>query len=391
MAILLIALLVMLISVGAVLWQSKETLAAVLNTDYPGKRVETGGKWGHILFDSPFAIFYTLTGLSWERGMDVMYDCLPLVLPLSAYVWRTTKDKLLSVLFVLNAFFWVYITFGFPEWLAKATLMSYSFGVRVVAPFGIVMLLLLIRVLSLPWQLSHSAIKKWRTVLAVLSIGLALLLHYDYFDAAVLNVPSSMMIGLVCVATLIAFGVVWIIYGLILKRQVSGLVLAMGVASLFFGGMVNPLRQGVRVIEDNRVVQTMKQVHAQESGIWIVDDLTYPYTNIPLLAGVPSINVTNVYPYVERWKQFDTDLSDKVTYNRYAHIQLVLDNAVEDVAFQLTLPDSFTARLNTNHLKVMNVRYVISRRDLTPYTDSVAQLEVKEQVNGFFIYKVTYK
>ncbi|QTU83114.1 hypothetical protein J7S27_00895 [Carnobacteriaceae bacterium zg-C25] len=387
-AILLGAFILMLVSVGVVLWQSKDTLSAVLNTDYPGKRVETGGHWGHILFDSPFSIFYTLTGLSWERGMDVMYDCLPLTLVLSAYVWKKTKDKLLIILAVLNAFFWVYITFGFPEILAKATLLSYSFGVRVVAPFGIVAIMMLIRSLALEWQLNRDEVKWYSALVASVAIVLALILHHDYFDLSAFGVEHSLQMLFMLIAALIAFVVLYVIYSFVLHRKISHLFISLSLTSLFFGAMVNPVRQGTRVIDDNALIKTMKQIHKEQPGVWVVDDLMYPYSNIPLLAGVPSVNVTNVYPNVDRWAQFDPLSMYRPIYNRYAHIHLKIDDSIDQVGFNLTLPDSFTAVMNTTHLRKMNVRYVLTQRQLSELVQNKASVRLKGNVNGFSIYEL---
>ncbi|HEM5084111.1 TPA: hypothetical protein U1218_002223, partial [Streptococcus suis] len=73
---------------------------------------------------------------------------------------------------------------------------------------------------------------------------------------------------------------------------------------------------------------------------WIVDSIGYPLTNIPLVAGAPTLNSTNAYPNLELWKSLDTNGQYDEIYNRYAHVIIELTNS-EETVFELLHPDAF--------------------------------------------------
>lgn len=372
------AVFAMLLMVGLVFWQSKDTLKAVLNTVYPGKRVGVGGAYGGFLLDSPLSIAYGFTGLTWERGMNVMYDFLPLVVVVGIAVLVKTKDKLLGLLFALNIVFFVYITFGVPTIFAKLTLLSYTIAPRVIPPFGVVNLLILIRVLSLAYTFKTA--KMWRFIAFVLAILASLgsiVLHNDYFE--VNSMSYKKIVFLVACSTLVLV----MFYDIIIRRHHKQLLWLSVVAAFFFGAMVNPVRRGATVVESNQLVKAMKRIDMQAKGVWVMENENYPTTNAPLLAGVSSINVTNTYPNLNLWEQFDNGKNEAI-YNRYAHIKMRVEE-VEGIVFELPYPDTVSVIVSANHLKQMNVRYVVSRQDLTKVADSFKFLE---QQNGFNIYEL---
>lgn len=376
-----VAVFVMGALVGMVFLTSKDTLQAVLNTVYPGKRVGVGGGYGRFLLDSPFSIAYGFTGLTWERGMNVMYDFLPLVWVVGTFVLVKTKDKLLGLLFALNIIFFVYITFGIPTIFAKLTLLSYTIAPRVIPPFGVVNLLILIRLLSLKY--TFEKLRLWRVVafaLAVCASVGALVLHDDYIQVSDLTRNQTLLLIACSTAVVIVF------YDVIIRQHHTQFLVFSIIGAFFFGGMVNPIRRGAAVVESNHLIQAMKRIDASDKGVWIVENEVYPTTNAPLLAGVSSINVTNTYPNMALWRQFDNGKNEAI-YNRYAHI-LVRVAAVNDVEFGLPYPDTVEVTANSEHLKRMNVRYVVSRRDLTEWQTQDVVFKLLEQQNGFNIYEL---
>ena len=87
----------------------------------------------------------------------------------------------------------------------------------------------------------------------------------------------------------------------------------------------------------------------------------YPLTNVPIMAGAPTINSTNVYPNLERWRLLDKDGRHEKAYNRYAHITVDLTD--EETRFELLNPDQFQLMLNYENLRTLDVKYVLSAKD----------------------------
>lgn len=121
----------------------------------------------------------------------------------------------------------------------------------------------------------------------------------------------------------------------------------------------------------------------------MVDTLAYPYINLPIVAGAPTINCTNVYPDLERWYQFDPDHSDEDIYNRYAHITIYLDAGETRFDYGIT-PDQFTLWLNPNDLDILDVEYIYTNRNLTSLNTDDISFQLISQVGNQFIYRVSY-
>ena len=66
------------------------------------------------------------------------------------------------------------------------------------------------------------------------------------------------------------------------------------------------------------LIKEIRTIEQEKPGIWIVENAGYPLINIPVLAGAPTINSTNVYPNLEHWSQLDPEGSNEEIYNRYA-------------------------------------------------------------------------
>ncbi|HEM5148857.1 TPA: hypothetical protein U1262_002194, partial [Streptococcus suis] len=123
---------------------------------------------------------------------------------------------------------------------------------------------------------------------------------------------------------------------------------------------INPIRIGSDVIFKSSLVTNIKSItdYDKESK-WIVDSIGYPLTNIPLVAGAPTLNSTNAYPNLELWKSLDTNGQYDEIYNRYAHVIIELTNS-EETVFELLHPDAFKVQLPITKLKDLNVTYFVS-------------------------------
>jgi hypothetical protein len=161
----------------------------------------------------------------------------------------------------------------------------------------------------------------------------------------------------------------------------------------FVAGMfVNPLNQGLDVIYDQDIFGLISQVNAEQNGLWIVDSESgggYPIINLPIMAGAATVNSTNVYPDLERWRLLDPGGNYNDVYNRYAHISMHLCEEEEiKEKFVLDSADLFTVNLTLADLKTLNVTYVLSKRDLSGLNGAEVTLNLLGSENGFNLYKV---
>lgn len=377
--------IVVLAAAGCLGWYlhlSGEAFRIMSGTVYPGRRFDCGGgflkgfglSWGNLLF--PWTSHAIEDGNSFNRAM--FPDFFPLGFGLAAllFVRRRIRDLLSALLVVVALVLCLYCTAGFPRWLAGLSLLSRSTAPRAFVAVGFVQLLLLVRSASL---LRPSPSVR-ASVPAALGFAIlaALLSHLSY--PRYLSAPS-----LLAVSVLAAAGC-WFF----LRFHASP-----GRAALFFaafaicaGAFVNPLQRGDAGVLDSDLARTIRSIAAADGGAWLVEGASFPMNQYPLLAGAPTVNAGNLCPALERWRTLDPDGRSEATWNRYAVGIRVDLEAVEGPEIILTGFDTFRVSAPVSLLDALNIRYLMSRRDVLGLSDERVFLEPVARSSGWNVYRV---
>lgn len=346
---------------GSVFSLSKESILALMNTEYPGKRVETGGGALRNLFNYVSNIWYAKKdeapyANTCEAAGFIDLFPLSLFLPLYGMVRSKKKDILCIVLSVVSLFLGLWCISGFTEGLAKITFLSYSPANRTIAAFGFCNLILLFRGISILCSCGKEELGSGLVseLLCFVALGTAYFINPDYYSEKMIVCTVVLFLSLFFGATKCRIPAVKVIWSLV-----------MAVMFLLAGARVNPVRCGVEDIENAPVLSMIREIHIQEpEALWVVDSEMIPMINAPLLAGAKTVNSTNVYPDLERWRMFDPDNEYEHIYNRYAHITVI---AAEKNSywnkFEAGAPDAFTVYLEHEDLKALGVKYILSARD----------------------------
>ena len=376
-----IAVGILLVMVIPVFQKSWDTIQIVRHTVYPGNRLELGGFISSVVALITQVMNYAL-GL-WLPTKDVevltnnceaarMFDLAPLGIGLAITYFITKKnDVLLRNLLIVQAFFLAWCVFSWPIWLAKVSLMSNVTGGRIVLAIGMVNLLLLVRVLTV-WP---KAVTKWQAW-AFSGIGslLAVAAEYGYY-------PSIFNYKYIIASIILVF-VLW--YSA-LRRKFYVLTCMMIIVMIYAGGRVNPIAYGVDSIYQSATIRQIQEISRHDSGLWISSNLGGG-SNIPIMAGAPTINSINVYPVIERWKRLDSTGEQSNIYNRYAHIWV----QVYDGPTSMDNPqhDVLSVKLNIDDLKCLDVRYVFSHGSLQGLSGKNTRLNELFRENDLYIYRV---
>ncbi|MBQ3335140.1 MAG: hypothetical protein IJG85_06105 [Eubacteriaceae bacterium] len=382
----------MLVAVSAHIFiQSWDAIQTVLHTAYPGERLENGGFGFFSLFDYPLTIYYPIKELELNQVVceeAFFYDFFPLGILLTIYLLlKDEKKDGLSIIFVL--FFAVFawrIIMPWPAWLSKITLLSKVLSNRLVMVVSWLNLLLLIRGLALIPDESGSQKRSWPFAAASVAFSIAIVVMSALIQKNYVNpIIAALSFGLLFLGTL----------GIALSRRPygKGLLLAGIFIICFFSGMtVNPVNRGLDTVKTQTLYQTIKQNNKKED-IWIVEgmkDYAIPRNNYPMMAGAATINTTNTYPNMDRWRTLTSDPSQEDMFNRYAHIVLEVAPNV-DFEPELLQPDLILVKLNPSYLKQLNVTKILSGRNLTAMsTDAVSFQSVAED-SGYTIFEVRYQ
>ena len=382
--------LILFLSLGMIYILSKSggTISSVMNTVYPGGSAETGGNQVSRLFLYPGNLFFSFSReLTYANlcELAVYFDFFPMGIILTAWVVFKQKkaDKFLILMLVANAALILWCLFPWPEWLAKATLLSYSKPVRAFLAVGFLNILLLIRSLAL----FEGEFSKWTKAGAALLMSVVITLLSLKIYEGYLDLKMSILI------LFFLFGSFYVILSGN-KNWARKALFVISLVIVFVAGLfINPVVSGLDGIYQLNLIKKIQQINTAENGLWIVDsgtEIGFPVINLPLMAGAPTINSTNVYPSLERWHLLDPDGSEEKIYNRYAHISINLTNTNNETSFVLKSPDLFEVNLNINDLEKMEVAYVFSKRDLSLFSSEKVTFKELADENGFKLYSINY-
>ena len=361
-----------------------DTIRAVLNTAYPGRRVFAGGDGGFYLFAQWGNLFLPFTE---EKLVTNAFEVsvFPGFFPLGAIfctagMIRSRKADLLSVLLMcVCALLMVYGVFGLPRSLAMFTLLSHTNLNRWHIAFGVSNFLLLIRSLSL-WP------EKCRFGNAAMFAAL-----YACTAAVTETIAYEGYIGWKKggVIAVLAFLLAFCLFRFGRRREHGCALLLLAGIAVLNGAKANPLQRGCLSALDSDLGKEITEVVERDpEGLWVTEGLGLPINNYPILFGAPTINSTNVYPALDRWEALDPAGQDVDVYNRYAHITVKLTDQPEQ-RFRLTSADTFEVYVTPEELaEILNVSYVLSARELEPLdTDRVSFLPISA-ANRYRIYQV---
>ena len=382
--------LILFLSIGMIyiLAKSGGTISSVMNTVYPGGSAETGGNQFSRLFLYPGNLFFAFSReLTYANFCElaVYFDFFPMGIILTGWVLFKQKkaDIFLILMLLANTALILWCLFSWPEWLAKATLLSYSKPVRAFLAVGFLNILLLIRALVL----FEGGFSKWIKVGAALLMSVVVTLLSRELYEGYLDLKMSILI------LFLLFGSFYLILSGN-KDWSRKALLVISLAIVFVAGLfVNPVVSGLDAVYQQNLIKKIQQINSADNGLWIVDsgaEIGFPIINLPLMAGAPTINSTNVYPVLERWHLLDPDGSEEDIYNRYAHISMNLTNTNSETNFALKSPDLFEVNLNIADLEKLEVSYVFSKRDLSTLSNEEVSLVELADENGFKIYTVNY-
>ncbi|SCJ48299.1 Uncharacterised protein [uncultured Clostridium sp.] len=341
------------ISLGHVLIQSKETISAVFNTAYPGNRTETGGGGARYLTQYAANLFYPLNSDVPALGpceSAAFMDFFPLGIILALWVifGEKKRDRMLIPLLIVQLILVAFMCIPFPEFLAKITLLKYVLARRALLPIGFINLLLLIRSLS---------VITWRPKNNIQGMGLAGL--FALIMATACSLCSLSYLGKLYTALvfiILACGG-YIILNASRARFQRYLAAFMVLLLVPSGLAVNPVQQGAEAVYDLPIIEQIANISQNDDGLWLVTDMGVTMT-APIMVGAPTINSTNVYPDLERWRVLDPEGKYEEVYNRYAHILVYLTS--EPTRFELLQSDMFALHLNFDDLSKLGVKYIMT-------------------------------
>ena len=323
--------------------------------------METGGG-AYNLFGYFYNIFFTFEDFPnpCEFSSMLSFYPIPMILGLVYVILNKKNLKFWIPTLVAGGFLTIWCTIGFPEFLAKITLMSNVTASRGSIALGTLNIYMLIYFMS-----TISKEDKWlnNKKIAIGIAGLATLYIiykakktciYPYIDKFKILAGGEIFMAAI-------FGILCMNDEKIKKYTIYGLI----AIALITGLRVNPIIRTTDVLYTKPIAIKMQEIrNTDPDAIWVVNDNGWYINDYTVANGIRTLNSTNVYPNLELYETILGDEADKLNeiYNRYHH----LDFSIVDTETKVELlhADNVKIYLNYNELEKLGIKYILSKTDL---------------------------
>ncbi|MGT2828115.1 hypothetical protein AB6M97_03745 [Streptococcus hillyeri] len=344
--------------VGITIIDSWDAIKTTLNTVYPGSRVSTGGELSLTVI-SDFLLNailpYRTPFASNQVELSSSYHLLGFVSFLLPFVIKKKDFKSNSLglgLVILSILLATYAIIGHvPVLLAKVTLLSFVTSSRAWQALAV------ISVYASIWAIAYIWDKKpqdyWKVIVAAVPFT-GFMVYRILTEEFYRNYSGRFIL-------LILLGIILFSYFAMAFRWKKWLVASILGLTLISGMTVNPVVHGLEAIEDKKLsVEVAELVQEDPSALWISDStMLYNYLE---MFGAKSLDGIRFYPDLQLMKMIDSKGSMENQWNRYSHMKYVLTDEATTMANPF--PDVLSIQLNVNQLDELNVKYVLTTRDL---------------------------
>jgi len=394
----IIALTAILVTgvVGVFLYESREYLAGITNTVYPGARIETGGGVAFADFTNrmmnagllaPMSVrnSFLYTNISEFGGFYTLFP-IPILFASFLMIKEKRVDLLSLILIIVSVFIGTYIIVGWPQVLARIFLMSFSTSIRVLDILLFVQIFLFLRIMS--WKANHNEISENNenakpqstkpqntkckpqninykaqilTISGAIAVSACLTFIAHFLSRTTFYYPIP---AWYFVISFVGFSVV--LYSIFdfqrNKKIFMSACIYLICFSLFTFITVHPIMRGLDVIYSKPLSEKISELAVNPDEKWISLDHVLYGPPFLVASGASTINSTNFYPNLDLWHELDPERNYENIYNRYAHVSVELTS--DNTSFVLYHADHMLLRLSYSDLYTAGVRFIHTREPL---------------------------
>lgn len=363
---------------------------AVMQTVYPGKRISTGGYAIEKLMYYVQSLLYPWKDYGNPSEAGVFFNLFPLPLIFSFYLFirqmwdiirkkKTKIDWMNIILLIPSLVLLTYCTVGFPTWLSKLTLLSYSPATRAVDILGILCTYLLI------YQLAQEGSERKinffiGSILSLLVVGYAITISEKVAE----NYLTEVYIGYISVCL---FALCITLMCEVSNKQklisISAIMLVVGMSGL----SVLPISKGMDALKEKPVAKVIQKIAEENPNAKWCSYNSMILGNYIIANGGSSLTSTNYLPNIELWEELDSENKYEDVYNRYAHVFMMFSD--KDTSFELVTPDAMRIYLSYEDMEKCDISYILSESALVENSE-VVDFELLYQESNIYIYEVMY-
>lgn len=373
---------------------AKPTIDAMSNTVYPGKRSETGGSgfianWLSEYYSGWFITDQKLPG-TWLNVCELSHAVtfMPVIgVSLAVYsFYKKTFDPLLVLVLAYSILLLLWIEVGFPEFLAKITLLNICPPRRVQVPLGIVNVTLAVLYLAYIRD-------KVVTVPKALKIGLIVLVVGFMVTAALVNLRDAMGFykGYQLVLPTLFFLALNLLLLPVFSVRHKGVWVGALMALFTLPNLgINPVSKGLSPITEHALYQKVRELHQQDpKARWTVMGSQY-ITYLVTATGVNQLSGIKFMPDYKTMRVLDPTAKRDSAYNRYAHtVYASFIDGRDSTIIVNQFEDGYTVGVDpcSPKLQKLNAKYFLFEK--TPQPVEVRCMTPVATLGSISIYKRT--
>jgi len=369
---------------------SKDTINALMNTSYPGNRVETGG--GGLLHTMAYTYSYifnlhVMTDFLSYVNMNSFFP-IPIILAIICIVQSKKHWKFLIPTLVIAGIQAIWCIFGYPEFLAKITLMNNLTAERCAVSLALINIYILIYLFANKEDLIIN--RKMKIIIIEIMILLILQIVIP------INAYSEQyLFWLIIVYLVFIIEIVLLVNYQNEKIYKAVLVILCFHTLMIFWNL--DITKGAGAVTDTDFAKKVQSIVEQDGdSLWMTDKIAFInlLPNYLVANGAKTINSINIYPNEEFYKVVLKDKfeENRDVWNRYAHITCQIS---ETVNIYLEGGDHILIKIDNDTLKELNVKYIVSYRDKRELESEGVSLEMlykksheKDEEAAIYIYEL---
>lgn len=336
---------------------SRDAINSITNTSYPGDRIETGGEELSNIVGYAYSYLFNIYKI--ENFLHYVninsFFPIPIILAFICIVKSKKHWKFLIPTIFIAIMQTIWCIFGYPEVLAKLTLMSSLTAGRCAVSLSLINVYILMYLLSNKEDIKINN----KTKIIIVEIMILLILNvkipieeyeYNYLSCVII-------IYLIFILEVI------IIVNYNNKKFYNALIVLLCMHTLIIFWKLD-ITKGAGAITNTEFSKKVQSIlEEDDTSLWIVDK-TNDFNVLPsyLVAnGARTVNSVNTYPNEDFYKiilkeEFE---AKRTTWNRYAHIVCKISDTV---GIKQSTMDILTVSVNNNTLKELGVKYIVSYR-----------------------------
>ena len=380
-------------------YNSREYIEAISNTVYPGTREGLGGGVGFIYFAGKVMLGGVFGYLENSRYFDFINVCefggmftlfpIPVLFTVFIMIRRRIVDSLSIILVAFSVIFFTYIFLGWPQWLARITMMTFTMSGRIIDIFIFTQVLLLIRVMSCFSAEPENNKKMFNTksLIASAAAGFIMILIITILSEETFTFDIAPLYILLTLIGITA--VIYSIFDLQKNKEIFSIAcLYLIIISTLTWLSIHPINRGLDAIYSKPLSAKVSELAVNNDEKWI--SLQGIVGNSYLIAsGASTISSTNTYPNLDLWHKLDPQRKYEHVYNRYAVVTVELTSG--ETSFELFFVDHMNIKFSYNDLKTAGVKYIHTTEEIdVPESKDDMSFELLYNEGGAMIYSIDY-